>query len=500
MHPHDEKSQPGSPRTALVRELFVRGLGLTYAIAFASLGGQIIGLIGARGIEPAADLLAAIAQAGDSLSVVDFPTWLWITGASDAVLRAYCIVGVLFSLSVAAWKLPRVALFAVWSLYLSLCAVGNVFLSYQWDALLLECGIVGLFVATPRSTIGIWVARALCFKLMVLSGIVKLASGDPTWRELTALSYHFWTQPLPAWPALFADALPPGIKAAMTLATLIIELIAPLFIFGPRRARLVAAAALALLQLVIAGTGTYGFFNVLSLLLCATLLDDDALLTLIGARLRGVLVGRGRLRATEAQPKAARLARTRRALHIGLAGVLLALSLCVSIRRLGRLSEGLQEALALIAPLRSVNSYGLFAVMTTERHEIALEGSVDGVTWRRYELPWKPNRVEDRPRFATPHMPRLDWQLWFAALGRCERQPWFHSLMRRMLEGSPDVLGLFKNNPFPKSPPRFLRTPLAGYHFSSGTAWLHGTWWKSEPIGEYCPKVTLREGKLARAK
>jgi hypothetical protein len=488
-------------RTELVSQLFVRGLGFTYAIAFGSLGGQIIGLAGARGIEPAAELFSRIDQNPDGLTALDFPSWLWITGASDTALRALCIAGALCSLFVVAWKLPRLALFAAWSLYLSLCSAGGVFLSYQWDTLLLECGLVGLFVATPRSGIGIWVARALCFKLMLLSGIVKLSSGDPTWRDLSAMSYHFWTQPLPAWPAAFANALPAGIKAAMTFASLAIELVAPLFILGPRRARLISAAALALLQIGIAATGTYGFFNMLSLLLCASLLDDDALLRLLPARPRLAAQQETDPRTAEPQPSdTSRLTRTRRALHVGLATLFLSLSLCVSIGHFVRLPEILRESLALLAPLRSINRYGLFAVMTTERNEIAIEGSLDGVTWRAYELPWKPGRLDVMPSFATPHMPRLDWPLWFAALSSCQRQRWFHSLMKRLLEGSSDVLELFANNPFPEGPPRYLRTPLAKYRFAPVRRVLHGEWWTRKPIGEYCPTVTLRQGVLVRAK
>jgi lipase maturation factor 1 len=488
-------------RTELVSELFVRGVGFTYAIAFASLAGQIIGLIGARGVEPAAELLSRIDQNTDGLSALDFPTWLWLTGASDHALRALCIAGALCSLLVIAWKLPRLALFAAWSLYLSLCSVGGVFLSYQWDTLLLETGIVGLFVATPRSRVGIWVARALCFKLMLLSGLVKLNSGDPTWRDLSAMSYHFWTQPLPAWPAVFANALPAAIKAAMTFTSLAIELVAPLFILAPRRARLISAGALALLQVVIAATGTYGFFNMLSLLLCASLLDDDALLKLVPARPRSAAQQPANRVTAEAAPgDSSGLARTRRGLNIGLAALFLLLSLCVSIRRYVPFPAVVHESLAVLAPLRSINRYGLFAVMTTERNEIAIEGSLDGVTWRAYELPWKPGRLDVMPSFATPHMPRLDWQLWFAALSSCERQAWFHELMKRLLEGSPDVLELFANQPFPERPPRFLRTPLAQYRFAPLTAVLHGQWWARKPIGHYCPTVMLRDGELVRAK
>jgi hypothetical protein len=482
-------------RTELVSELFVRGLGLVYAIAFVSLGVQIIGLVGARGIDPAAEFLArAATQLGDG-SALEVPTWLWLTGASDSALRALSVAGVVCALLVAAAWLPRLALLAAWSLYLSLCSVGGAFLSFQWDTLLLECGLVGLFVATPRSSVGLWVARALCLKLMFLSGLVKLTSGDSTWRDLSALSYHFWTQPLPAWPAVLANALPAWMKAAMTFACLTTELVAPLLIVAPRTLRLGAAAALAFLQLVIAATGSYGFFNLLSLLLCAALLDDDALLAITPPRIRAVLERHREQRASRSERIGEpAFARARSALHVGLAAFMLVLSASVVVDRFGRLPSALDELLLELAPLRSVNRYGLFAVMTTERREIAIEGSLDGVTWRPYEFKWKPDRLDERPRFVAPHMPRLDWQMWFAALSGCERQRWFHGLLKRVLEGAPDVLDLFERNPFPKSPPRFVRTPRAKYRFAPASEWRHGKWWVSEPDGEYCPEVTLREG------
>jgi hypothetical protein len=496
--------------TLLVSECFVRGLGFVYAVAFASLGGQIAGLVGEHGIEPAAELLAALRERAGGALPLQLPSWFWLTGANDWALRGACIAGAFCSVLVVAGRLPRLALLGAWSLYLSLTTVGGVFLSYQWDMLLLETGIVGLFVATPGSVVGLWLARALCLKLMLLSGIVKLTSGDPTWRNLTALSFHFWTQPLPAWPALLANACPAPLLAAMTFVSLTIELVAPLFILGPRKTRLIAAAALALLQLGIAATGSYGFFSLLSLLLCLALLDDDALLRLTPKRLVAestVVTDAGSpaqsgteasLSTPEASVAPTPHMRVRSAIHVSLATALVFLSICAAMNRFRSLPEPLQELMVRLAPFRSINSYGLFAVMTTDRREIAIEGSRDGITWRPYEFAWKPDHVAERPDFATPHMPRLDWQMWFAALGRCEQQRWFHELLTRILEGSSDVLSLFESNPFPEGPPRYLRTPLARYRFAPSSEWLHGKWWVSEPIGEYCPTATLRDGKLVR--
>lgn len=494
------RTQARSGDVELVTLLFTRGLGAVFAIAFVSLAVQVIGLIGERGIMPAAELLQRFASDPDSFRELYLPTWLRFTGASDAALRGACLLGSACSIALALGLAPRALSFASWSLYLSLCAVGNVFFSYQWDALLLECGLTGMLVAGTRSPLGIWLARALCLKLMLLSGIVKLTSGDPTWRDLSAMSYHFWTQPLPAWPAVPIAALPAGVLAALTFATLAVELCAPLAVAFGRRARLAVAAALAGLQLGIAATGNYGFFNLLSLLLCATLLDDAALLALCPRRLRPYLE-RARARSSERLERAseARRARAGRAVHRVLAIGLLGLSIAAGLERVlpTRLPLPVEMALELVAPLRSVNSYGLFAVMTTQRHEIALEGSQDGEHWQRYTFAWKPDRLDARPRFLAPHMPRLDWQMWFAALGRCEQQRWLHRFVVRILEGSADVLELLEAQPFPDGPPRFIRTPQAAYRFTGDGDWLRGRWWTSEPLPDYCPVLTLQNGRLA---
>ena len=313
---------------------------------------------------------------------------------------------------------------------------------------------------------------------------MKLLSGDSTWRDLSALSYHWWTQPLPLPPAAWAAALPDWLQRGSTLATLVIELGAPLVLLGPRRVRFVGLGLLVGLQLLIAATGNYGFFNLLALALCATWLDDAALARLARLRRRKRALG----------PPALRIARRAAALAIG------ASSLVVMVERLTAPGTVPRFLGVLVEPLErvsSVNAYGLFAVMTTERPEILLEGSRDGREWKSYAFRWKPDALDRAPRFAGTHMPRLDWQLWFAALGRCEHQGWLHAFLHRLLEGSRPVTRLLANDPFPDRPPRYLRATVARYRFATGPEWTGGAWWTRAPAEPYCPVLTLREGRLA---
>ena len=150
-----------------------------------------------------------------------------------------------------------------------------------------------------------------------------------------------------------------------------------------------------------------------------------------------------------------------------------------------------------LAPFNSVNAYGLFAVMTTHRDEIALAGSEDGRAWRFYRFRWKPDAADERPGFALLHMPRLDWQLWFAALRGCRGAPWFHAFLQRVLEGSPPVLDLLAEDPFAGAPPRTLRTPLARYTFAEPGS---DAWWETSGRGEFCPPVMLENGRLVQAR
>jgi hypothetical protein len=270
---------------------------------------------------------------------------------------------------------------------------------------------------------------------------------------------------------------------------LAIELGLGALVLGPRRARLVACAGCTALMLLIMATGNYGFFNLLAIALCVLLLDDRAL--------RGLVPGRWRARLPAADerdlPRPHALAR---AAYAALAAVVIFLTGAELLDRLGwhpSYPAPLAEARVLAAPLRTFNSYGLFAVMTTERPTIVIEGRRAGGPWRSFEPRYAPGALDRAPPFVEPHMPRLDWQLWFAALRGCGGAPWFEHLLKRLLEGAAPVEELFANDPFPDAPPDEIRTTRYLYRFAGPGS---HAWWVREPAGPFCPTVALRDGRL----
>ena len=475
-------SQVEPARFQWTQWLFLRALAVVYLMAFASLGVQVKGLLGSQGIAPAGTFLARVGEGLSAERYFAAPTLFWLN-ADDVVLQTACWLGAALSVVLFAGRMERLMLLSLYVLYLSFSLAGQDFLSFQWDALLLEAGFLAIFfgsaVGTQRTFA--WLNRWLVFRLYFLSGYVKLASGDPHWSGLTALDYHYWTQPLPNWIAWYADKLPAWFQRGSTWGVLALELGAPLLIFMPRRIRMAGACGLLALQALIFLTGNYTFFNILTAALTLFLFDDQAL-RWIALRWKG---------------RRATLERSSRPALIG------AVVLTVFLLPLGwaRLLEAvaldapplLEEALTYTAPFQVVNSYGLFAVMTTTRPEIIIEGSDDGFEWKEYEFPFKPGDVTRAPRFVAPHQPRLDWQMWFAALRDYRASPWFLTLAERLLQGSPEVLDLFERNPFPDRPPRYIRAQLYEYRFTDrATRARTGAWWQRELVGEYLPIISLR--------
>ena len=484
------------PSYLLTRWLFLRLFGLVYLIAFLSLVFQVKGLIGSQGIMPVQNLLDAASSTYRAEAYHLYPTLSWLN-TSDAFLQALCWGGVIAALFVIGDFLTPPALIVCWVFYLSLAVSGQIFMGYQWDALLLETGFLAIFFApwqilphlskqTEPSWLILWLFRLLLFRLMFGSGVVKLASGDPNWANLTALTYHYYTQPLPTPLAWYFHQLPLQFQQLSGVVLFAIELGAPLLIFVPwRRLRFAGAGAMIFLQILILLTGNYTFFNWLTIALCLLLLDDDLLRRVLPKRLTLAVSAEKR-----PLPRWRQIAIAPLALVLFMLSGLQIIGLFSPIRSLPR---PILDVVIFVSPYRLVNRYGLFAIMTTSRLEITVEGSNDGQTWLPYEFAYKPGDVNRPPPWVAPFQPRLDWQMWFAALGNAAQSPWFGSFIERLLEGSPDVLALLGTHPFPDAPPRYIRAQSYDYTFTDLAARnATGAWWSSVPVGEYFPATALR--------
>lgn len=482
----------------LIRWLFIRGLGVIYVIAFLSLWLQIDGLLGSDGILPASRYIEAIEKQFGPERFWFFPTLFWLN-QSDLFLHLLCGVGILSAVCVATGIVQFYTLLASWAIYLSLVTIGQDFLSFQWDVLLLETGLFTLFIAPgnltpklqnerPPGLLGIWLLRWLMFRLMFLSGMVKWLSGDPTWQNLTALFYHYETQPLPTIFGWYAHQLPDWFHQFSCLAMFVIEVAVPFLIFTTRRLRTAAAITIAGFQLLILFTGNYCFFNLLTMLLCLPLLDDRALKKILPEKLTPPL----RPEYDGLKPNT-----VTKIITLAFAGILFVLGNVLLIKDTvwyRNPPQSLQKISRWISPLRSINSYGLFRVMTTTRNEIVIQGSDDQTNWKSYDFKWKPDDVTEAPGWVAPHQPRLDWQMWFAALGNFRQHPWFLNFMEKLLKDSEEVTGLLQENPFPDAPPRYIRALLYQYEFSDlDTKRTTGKWWVRRYQGRYCPTLSLRE-------
>ena len=490
------------PTHFLTRAVFLRSLAVIYFIAFVSLWTQISGLIGHNGIVPADKLMESARREVEQQQIGWeryhlLPTLCWFN-AGDGALKFQCMAGAVLSVLLFLNAAPALCIFLLWLIYLSLTTVSGVFLGFQWDNLLLETGLLAIFLAPlqlwpklsserPPSRLALWLLRWLLFRLMFQSGCVKLLSDDPAWHDLTALTFHYETQPLPTWPGWFAHQLPLWTQKASCAGMFFIELAVPFLLFAPRRLRALGCWVTIAFQILIALTGNYCFFNLLTIALCVLWLDDAALQNFVPVKWSGFLCAHPARRVRRGWPVW---------FIAPVAAVLFLLSLVPlagMFRVMRSLPMPLLAAYQWSGPFRSVNGYGLFMVMTKSRPEIIVEGSNDGVNWLAYEFKYKPGDLNRRPGFVAPHQPRLDWQMWFAALGDVRQNPWFVNCCVRLLQGPPEVLALLKHNPFPDHPPHSIRAVVYNYHFTDpATRRATGEWWRREFEREYLPAISLQ--------
>ena len=469
------------------RWLFLRALGLIFLSAFYSLAYQIHGLIGERGILPARAYLEQLsALMGAAEKIWYAPTLLWLN-SSDGALTIVVILGIVASIALVVNVAPRAMIAVCTILFLTCIAALQDFSSYQSDGMLMEAGFISFFFAPrglrpglgaidPPSRISLFMLRWEWFRIYFESGLVKILSGDPTWRNLTAMDEYYQNGPLPAWPGWYVQHLPHWYHAFTVLFTFFVELILVWALFLPRRARIASFVIFTALQIGIITTANYAFLNYLVLCLGVLLLDDRFL-----ALFDFPLV---ETRAAEPTTRARIFRRSET--------VILALAFYTTV--VAFLWGSSNSLLALpnrfLAPFRIANAYGLFAVMTPARYEIEFQGSTDGRAWLPYHFRYKPQEEHERPGIYAPYQPRFDWNLWFASLAPWQQNPWIVFTEQRLIEGSPSVLALFRDDPFHGKPPNMVRTMIYQYWFTDlDTKNKTGAWWRRQELGEFSPAV-----------
>jgi lipase maturation factor 1 len=498
----------GTPERLIPRWFFLRALGGIYFSAFFSLAFQIRGLIGPTGILPAASYLQAVAQSLPQWQRIWYaPTLLWFS-SGPLMLSTLCWVGMLASLLLVVNLWPRGMLVICFVCFLSFVSAAQDFSGYQSDGMLLEAGFISFFFAPPglrpglsrrsaASLASLFLLQWEWFRIYFESGVVKLLSGDPAWRDFTAMDEYYQNGPLPTWIGWYVQHLPHWFHAATVYATLALELGLVWMLFLPRRWRIVCFFIVAPWQIGVILTANYAFLNYLVLAMGVLLLDDRLVLTLLPQGWRN--------RLTEAMLPAALISTTQRNrwnerfrqwfrfAKLPASALLLTWIFYATTAQLTWMFIRVplpMSPVAALEPFRIANRYGLFAVMTRGRYEIEFQGSLDGETWIPYPFRHKPQQLNQPPGIYAPYQPRFDWNLWFASLGSWREYPIVPNTEVRLLSNDKDVLVLFAGNPFPQQPPRQIQVVLWQYWFTTtAEKRMSGMWWRREFLGHYAPTL-----------
>ena len=523
----------GASNRLIARWLFLRALGVIYFSAFYALLFQIRGLIGNDGVLPATEYLEAVAHSYGPARFWFVPSLLWLS-TGNAWLMAICWIGLLASVLLVFNLWPRGTLVVCFVCFLAFVSAAGDFSGYQSDGMLLEAGFIAWFFAPPgfrpargethpASRASLFLLQWEWFRIYFESGIVKLASGDPQWRNWTAMDQYYQNGPLPTWIGYYAQHLPHWFHASTVFITFAVELGIVWMMFLPRRWRLICFVIVTALQVGIILTANYAFLNYLVLSLGILLLDDVYLVRVLPRGWRSRFEGASAIAAAQRPeaiqprvepalsildsppppaPQKLTPAKHFSAWKLALTSVILSwIFYSTTVQLLWMLSPRLPLPTAPVAaldPFRIANRYGLFAVMTRGRYEIEFQGSNDGQNWTPYPFRYKPQDPSKAPGIYAPYQPRFDWNLWFASLGSWRENPIVPSTEERLLSNSHDVLQLFAGDAFPNGAPKLVRAVLWQYWFTSlAEKRSTGMWWRREMLGLYAPVLQVGpDGKL----
>ena len=459
----------------IIAHLFPRLLGAIYFFAFGAFLFQMKGLFGKNGILPIESYLDWLKRVRPKRCYQLAPTLFWLS-AKDEMQFLVVALGTVCSALLVGGFYPTLLLICVFALYLSIISAGQDFLSFGWEVFLQEITLNAILLSmSPVPNLLVWISiNLLLFRFHVQAGAVKIQSGDPNWKNLTAIKYHYQSQPIPNTLAWYVHKLPMWFHKMSCAVMFLAELVIPFLLFFTQEARLFVFVVLVGLQLSIWLTGNFSYLNHLTVVLCTILLNNDSL---------GIL-------GFEVPAEV----HTSLALDTGL-------SLMGGARimlQLMRLSDHFfpnalfRKVFSFLAPWHIANRYGIFAVMTTTRYEVVIEASNDEKEWKEYSFCHKPSELARRPRRISPYQPRLDWQAWFLPFGRFDEEQWFHSFLAHLLRGTPEVLALIRHNPFPDGPPKCIRVMMYVYEFTSFKEKREtGNWWKRRFVGQFSPALKI---------
>jgi hypothetical protein len=464
------------PTYWLTRFLILRLLGVVYAVAFAVAINQILPLIGSDGLLPVDNFLH------HASGVISIFRW----DHSDAALLAVAWTGFILACVVIAGFANAPLLAVLWFLYMSIVNVGQDWYGYGWEIQLLETGFLSIFLCPlvdlrpfpkrePPLPI-IILFRWLIFRIMLGSGLIKVR-GDKSWLKWTALYYHFETQPIPGPLSRWFHFLPRMVLRFGVWYNFLAELIAPWFVFWPRIGRHIAGVIIVGLQVILIISGNLSFLNWLTLIPALACFDD---------RFWARILPRSLVRRALAASLAAEPSRMMR-ITTWIVTVVIAV---LSLQPVANLFSSEQVMNTNYDPLDIVNTYGAFGSVGQERTNVVFEGTADSVHWMEYPYKGLPVYLNQAPPQVAPYQLRLDWQMWFAAMSGPDEYPWTVHLVWKLLHNDPVAVGLFASNPFPGSPPRFVRAILYRYTFvRPGNP--SGAWWRRERLGIWIPSMSV---------
>jgi hypothetical protein len=464
----------------IARQILQRGIAACFLIGYVSAINQFPALLGERGLLPVPRFVSRVPfRASPSLF-----HWRY----SDRLLLILGWVGTVIAASLVAglpqlgppW-LPMIAFLLLWAGYLSIVNVGQTFYSFGWESLLLEAGFIVAFLGSNEVAPPILIlffVRWLVFRLEFGAGMIKVRGGSE-WRDLTALNYHHETQPMPNPVSSFAHQLPKWFHRLEVLGSHFTQLVVPFFLFAPQPVASIAALIIILTQLWLVFTGNFAWLNWITIVLAFAAIDDNAFRVLFPAIETG-----GRSLDPPLWFVVVVVAAT-------------AFLVVLSVRPLMNLFSRNQLMNASFNRYHLVNAYGAFGTVTKERYEIIVEGSSADVPtsdddWLPYEFRGKPSDIRRMPGQFAPYHLRLDWLMWFLALGARDTR-WFEVFLLRLLEGDRRTLKLLRRNPFPDEPPTWIRARVFLYRFATHKhRRATGEWWVRTEEGALVTPVSLR--------